>query len=427
MEETYVIDGGHPLTGEVTVGGAKNSVLKLLAAALLAPGRHTLDRVPRIADVDAMLDVLRHLGVRASWQAPNTLTLDVPDEVGTEAPYDLVSRMRASTAVLGPLLARQGRARVAMPGGCNLGPRPIDIHQRGLERLGAEIEVAHGYLEARTSGLQGAHVYLDYPSHGATENLVMAAVLADGRTTIENASREPEIVDLARFLHRMGARISGAGTPVITVEGLPRLAGASHEAMPDRLEAGTYLFAAAAAGGDVTVRGAEPEHLTIVLEKLGEAGMDVEVGEGHVRVTSDGRPRAVDVSTLPYPGFPTDLQPLVVSLLARAPGLSIVTENIFDGRYIFIDELARMGADVRIEGHYAVIRGVDELTGAPVRASDLRAGAALCVAGLAARGVTRVDGTEQIARGYEDLPGSLARLGASIERVPAAAVAAGGG
>ncbi len=411
----------------MSVGGAKNSVLKLLAAALLAPGRHTLDRVPRIADVDAMLDVLRHLGVRASWQATNTLTLDVPEEIGTEAPYDLVSRMRASTAVLGPLLAREGRARVAMPGGCNLGPRPIDIHQRGLERLGAEIDVAHGYLEARTEGLKGADVHLDYPSHGATENLVMAAVLADGRTTIENASREPEIVDLARFLQRMGARISGAGTPMITVEGIPRLAGASHEAMADRLEAGTYLLAAAAAGGDVTVRGAEPEHLSIVLEKLKEAGMELEVGESHVRITSEGRPQAMDVSTLPYPGFPTDLQPLVVSLLARAPGLSIVTENIFDGRYMFIDELARMGADVRIEGHYAVIRGAGELTGAPVRASDLRAGAALCIAGLTARGITRVDGTEQIARGYEDLPGSLVSLGASVERVPAAAVAAGGG
>lgn len=418
MQETYVIEGGRPLEGEVAVGGAKNSVLKLLAAALLAPGRHTLERVPRIADVDAMLDVLRHLGVRASWRDRNALEVEVPDVLGTEAPYELVSRMRASTAVLGPLLAREGRARVAMPGGCNLGPRPIDIHLRGLERLGAEIDVAHGYLEARVDRLRGATVHLDYPSHGATENLVMAAVLAEGRTRIENASREPEIIDLARFCERMGARITGAGTPVISVEGTSRLAGASHEVMPDRLEAGTYLFAAAATGGDVTVRGCEPEYLTIVLEKLREAGMELEVGDGQVRIVSEGRPRAMDVSTLPYPGFPTDLQPLAVALLARAPGLSIVTENIFDGRYMFIDELARMGADVRVEGHYAVIRGVDELTGAPVRASDLRAGAALCVAGLIARGETSVDGTEQIARGYEDLPGRLVRLGAAIESVP---------
>lgn len=422
MPDRYVIEGGHPLHGEVRVAGAKNSALKLLAATLLATGRSRLTKVPRIADVDSMLDVLGHLGVEGRWTGPNEIDVDVPAEPGVEAPYELVSRMRASTAVLGPLVARRGRARIALPGGCNLGPRRIDLHLRGLEQLGAEVSVSHGYLEAVAPRLRGTVVALEYPSHGATENLVMAAVLAEGRTVIENASREPEIEDLTVFLRSMGARIRGAGTPTIEIEGVDELRPATIEVMPDRLEAGTYMFAAAAAGGDVVVRDIRPEHLEIVVEKLRESGIGVEVGDDRVRVVCSGRPVATDISTLPYPGFPTDLMALAVTLLARADGLSIVTENIFDHRFVFVDELVRMGADVHTEGHYAVVRGVPALSGAPVRAPDIRAGAALVVAGLAADGVTVVEDVRHIDRGYERLECRLAGLGAAIRRQAASAL-----
>lgn len=424
MTHAYVIRGGRPLHGEVAVSGAKNSALKLLAAGLLSPGTHTLDRVPDIADVQWFCDVIRHLGCEVERTETGTLRVTVPERLGTDAPYELVSRMRASTAVLGPLLAREGRAHVALPGGCNLGPRRIDLHLRGLEQLGAEISVAHGFLDARCDGLRGAVVHLEYPSHGATENLMMAGVLASGRTVIDNASREPEICDLATFLERMGARISGAGTSRIEIEGVDELRAASLEVMPDRLEAGTFLFCAAATGGDVTVTDLEPAHIEIVLDKLVEAGAIVEVGEDRVRIVSDGRPNPIDLQTLPYPGFPTDLQPLAVVLLCRADGLSIVTENIFDARFFYVDELARMGADVRVEGHYAVVRGTPELTGAPVRAPDIRAGAALVVAGLAATGRTVVEDIVHIDRGHERLESKLQGLGADIERVAAEATAA---
>lgn len=423
MRDCYVIDGGEPLAGHIAVSGAKNSALKVLAASLLASGRTVLDRVPRIADVDVMCDVLRQLGAGVEWTGDRQVTVDVPERLGVEAPYELVSRMRASTAVLGPLVAREGRARVALPGGCNLGPRRIDLHLRGLEQLGATIGVSGGYLEASASRLRGAVVPLDYPSHGATENLLMAGVLAEGVTVIENASREPEIVDLAQLLTSMSARIEGAGTSRIEIEGVDELRPGRLEVMADRLEAGTYLFAAAAVGGDVTVEALEPAHLEMVVEKLRECGMRVETGDTWIRLVSDGHPHACDVSTLPYPGFPTDLQPLAVTLLTLADGLSIVTENIFDGRFMFVDELARMGADVRIEGHYAVVRGVPALSGAPVRAPDIRAGAALVIAGLAAEGRTVVEDVQYIDRGYEDLAASMAVLGARIRRQPAGALA----
>jgi UDP-N-acetylglucosamine 1-carboxyvinyltransferase len=416
MSSIYVIEGGHPLRGEVVCGGAKNSALKLLATTLLAPGESTLRRVPEILDVRHMIDVLRHLGAEVDWTDGHEVRIDVPQELGHEAPYELVSRMRASTAVLGPLIARNGRARVALPGGCNLGPRRIDLHLRGLEQLGAELHVSHGYIEAACSELRGAVVALEYPSVGATENLMMAGVLAHGRTVIENAAREPELVDLAMFLRSMGARIEGAGTAQIEIEGVDELRPATHDVMADRLDAGTFLFAAAATAGDVTVRDMEPSHLEIVLAKLAEAGAEVTTDGNAVRLVGPDRPKPVDVSTLPFPGFPTDLQPLIVALLARADGLSIITENIFDGRYMFIDELARMGADVRVEGHYAVIRGVRELEGAPVQAPDLRAGAALVLAGLVAQGRTVVGGLDHIERGYENLDERLRALGASIER-----------
>lgn len=309
-----------------------------------------------------------------------------------------------------------------LPGGCDLGPRRIDLHMRGLEQLGATIDVAHGYLEASCSRLRGGVINLDYPSHGATENLVMAGAVAEGRTIIENASQEPEIVDLVGFLERMGARIAGAGTPTIEIEGVEELHPAVHPVMPDRLEAGTYLFTAAATGGDVTVTAMEPAHLTIVADKLRETGAEIEVGADWMRITGRERPGPVDISTLPYPGFPTDLQPLAVAYLARADGLSIVTENIFDGRFMFVDELARMGADVRVEGHYAVIRGIAGLTGAPVKASDLRAGAALVMSGLTARGTTIVEDVDHIERGYEALDCKLGQLGGAVRRVPSGAL-----
>ncbi|HYZ92025.1 MAG TPA: UDP-N-acetylglucosamine 1-carboxyvinyltransferase [Actinomycetota bacterium] len=418
MSHAYLIEGGRPLHGEVACSGAKNSALKLLAASLLAPGTHTLGRVPDLDDVTGMSEVLRHLGADVTREN-GSLGITVPDKLGTEAPYEFVSRMRASTAVLGPLLAREGRARVALPGGCNLGPRRIDLHLKGLEQLGADIRVVHGFIEASCDRLRGAAINLDYPSHGATENLLMAGVLAEGRTVIENASREPEIVDLAQFLERMGAHVRGAGTNVVEIEGVDGLRAASLDVMPDRLEAGTFLLAARATGGDVTVTSIDPSHLEIVLTKLEETGAVIETGTDRVRIQADGRPKATDISTLPYPGFPTDLQPIAVAMLARADGLSIVTENIFDARFFYTDELARMGADVRVEGHYAVVRGTEELLGAPVRAPDIRAGAALVVAGLAADGRTIVEDIIHIDRGHEDLEGKLAGLGADIRRVSA--------
>ena len=424
MSHAYVIEGGRALHGEVSCSGAKNSALKLLAASLLAPGKHTLSRVPDIADVQWFCDVVRQLGAEVERKKDGALDITVPEELGVEAPYELVSRMRASTAVLGPLLARQGRARVALPGGCNLGHRGMDLHFRGLEQLGAKIVVAHGYIEAEADdGLRGAVVSFEYPSHGATENLLMAGTLASGRTIIENASQEPEIVDLAEFLTKCGASIKGAGTHLIEIDGTDRLTPTTHDVMPDRLEAATFLFGAAAATGDVIVRDMNPDHLRIVLAKLGDMGAKLDIGEDSVRIAMEQRPRPVDISTLPYPGFPTDLQPLVVAVLATSDGLSIVTENVFDSRFNFTDELARMGADIRIEGHYAVVRGVERLTGAPVRAADLRAGASLVVAALGAKGRTVVEDVIHIDRGHERLEEKLTALGADIRRVAAMAPA----
>lgn len=419
MDSAYLIEGGHSLNGEVTCSGAKNSALKLLAASLLAPGERRLSRVPDIADVQCFIDVIRHLGAEVNTDGPGELTVKTPERLGTEAPYELVSRMRASTAVLGPLVAREGHAKVALPGGCNLGTRGIDLHLRGLEALGAEIRVAHGFIEAKSDGLHGANVHFDYPSHGATENILMAGVLARGRTVIDNASREPEICDVADFLQKMGANISGAGTSVIEIEGVDELQAVSFEVMTDRLEAATFLFAALACGGEVVVRDVEPRHLGIVLEKLHEMGAEISTSADSITIRATARPKATDIATLPYPGFPTDLQPVAVTALSRSDGLSIVTENIFDARFFYTDELARMGADIKVEGRYVVVNGVPALTGAPVRAPDIRAGAALVVAGLSAEGQTMVHDLVHIDRGHERLDAKLAGLGASIERVPA--------
>ena len=419
MSQAYLIEGGHPLNGEVACSGAtKNSALKLLAASLLAPGMSVIRRVADVADIRWFADVLRHLGVELTVEGGVAEVL-IPDRLGVEAPYELVSRMRASTAVLAPLLAREGRAKVALPGGDFLGPRPIDLHLRGLEQMGAEIRVAHGFVEATCPQLRGAVIKLEYPSHGATESLVMAGVRAAGRTVIDNASREPEICDLAGFLTRMGAKIEGAGTNTIEIDGVEELRPADYEVMPDRLEAATFLFAAATTGGDVTVRAMQPSHLDIVLKTLEKVGASMDVGTDHVRIRCEGRPKALDISTLPYPGFPTDLQPMAMALLTLADGTSIITENIYDARFFHVDELARMGADVRVERHYAVVRGVPELTGAQVRAADVSAGAALVIAGLAARGRTVVEDIIHIDRRYENLEGKLSSLGADIRRVEA--------
>jgi UDP-N-acetylglucosamine 1-carboxyvinyltransferase len=413
--ERFIISGGEPLRGSVAAGGAKNSALKIMAATLLAPGTYRIDRVPRIADVETMRKVLGRLGAGAEFDG-DRVTITVPDALGTEAPYDLVRAMRASIIVLGPLLARTGRARVAMPGGCNIGSRKIDLHLRGLERMGAEISFDHGYLDARADGLHAAQIVLDFPSVGATENLLMAAALAKGTTVIENAAREPEIQDLARFLVAMGAEIAGEGTPAIEVTGVAELHAADHRVVGDRIEAGTFLLAGAATRGDVMVTDVDPESLDLVLTKLADAGATVDAGAASVRVALEDRPSPVDFVTLPYPGFPTDLQPQMMVLLASAEGTSIATENVFESRFMFVDELIRMGADIRTEGHHAVIRGRPGMQAAQVHAPDIRAGAALVIAALAAPGESEVTGVGYIDRGYEGFEWKLAGLGGRIRR-----------
>jgi UDP-N-acetylglucosamine 1-carboxyvinyltransferase len=397
------------------VGGAKNSALKLMAAALLAPGVTTLRNVPDISDVAVMAEVLERLGA-AVTRTDHTLTIDATSLTSYEAPYDLVVRMRASTCVLGALIGRLGQAHVAMPGGCNIGSRKVDIHIAGLEQLGVAVSTEHGYIDA-LGPAHGARVALDFPSVGATENLLMASVLADGETVIDNAAREPEIADLAAMLVEMGARIEGAGTPAITVNGVRSLVAVDHAVVGDRIEAGTYLLAGALDSGPVTVTGFDPVHLDIVLQKLEQAGCAVERGADSVTISRTGPVRPADIQTLPYPGFPTDLQAPFMALLALADGGSVITENVFENRFIFADEIARMGADIRIDGHYALIRGVPALSGAPVRSSDLRGGAALVLAGLVAEGRTVVTDVHHIDRGYEGFVEKLGSLGASVRRV----------
>jgi UDP-N-acetylglucosamine 1-carboxyvinyltransferase len=416
--DRLLITGGRRLSGRIAVGGAKNSALKVMAAALLAEGRTELRNVPDIADCRTMAEVLGRLGASVE-RRDDALVIDASGPLERETPYELVRRMRASILVLGPLLARTGRARVAMPGGCNIGRRKIDLHIRGLERMGAEFSYDHGYLVAEAPArLRGAILSLDFPSVGATENLLMASVAAAGTTVIENAAREPELQDLADFLVAMGARIEGVGTPTIEVEGVDAFTPTTHTVIPDRIEAGTFALAACVTLGEVTLGGARADHLDLVLAKLDEAGARVSVEETGVRVAMDERPRAVDLVTLPYPGFPTDLQPPMMALLATAEGTSILTENVFESRFMFVDELNRMGADIRTEGHHAVVRGVERLSSAPVRALDLRAGAALILAALGADGVTEIADVGHVDRGYEDIDSKLSAIGAEVSRQP---------
>jgi UDP-N-acetylglucosamine 1-carboxyvinyltransferase len=411
-----VVRPNGPLEGTIQVGGAKNSALKLMAASLLAEGEYHLRNVPTITDVDYMAELLTWMGVVVSRPAPHEVILRRGAEVGNEAPYELVERMRASIVVLGPLLGRTGRARVAMPGGDDFGSRPIDMHLAGLEQMGASFEVRHGYIEATADQLLGARIVLEFPSVGATENLLLAAVLAKGTTVIENAAREPEIADLAAFLNTMGAIVVGAGSSTIEIEGVEDLEAADHTVIPDRIEAATYLAAVALAGGEVTIEGARPDHMDMFIQKLGDMGVRIAPSSSGLWALQNRRLKSVDVSTLPYPGIATDYKPLFVTMLSVADGIAIVTENLFAGRFRYVSELIRMGADIRTEGRHAVVRGVDRLSGAPVRASDIRAGAALVVAGLAAEGETIVADAEHIDRGYEDLPGRLRSLGAHVSR-----------
>jgi len=415
QNDRLLVQGGRPLSGSVQLSGAKNSALKLMAASLLADEPSTIRNVPRIADVRTMTEMLRSLGAVVDVDG-DELRIDPSGPLSGQAPYDLVRAMRASIIVMGPLVARLGRASIPMPGGCNIGPRRIDFHLRGLQRLGAQVEIEHGFIEVRCDGLRGAVVALDYPSVGATENLLMAATAAAGETVIENAAREPEIVDLCKFLMSMGAVIEGAGTSSIHVEGGHSLHGATHVVIADRIEAGTYLIAGAATRGDVTVVGLNPMHLEIFLQKMRAAGVQIEESDRAIRARYAGRIRPTDISTLPHPGFPTDLQAQIMVLLSLAEGTSIVTENVFENRFVVVEELNRLGAGITTSGHHAVIAGPRALTGTVVEAPDLRGGAALVIGGLVAEGTTEIRGVEHIDRGYENLAAKLSALGADIRR-----------
>ncbi len=418
--ERFRVVGGARLAGEVRVAGAKNSVLKLMAATLLAPGRSVVRDVPDILDVAIMSELLKRLGCEVDHErAAGSVTVNVPDVLEHRADYDLVRRMRASINVLGPLVARCGAAEVALPGGDAIGSRPLDFHVAGLVKMGATVENEHGYIVATAPrGLRGAMIYLDFPSVGATENLLAAAVLADGVSVIDNAAREPEIVDLCLMLTSMGAVIEGVGGSTLEITGVPQLTPTDHTTVPDRMVAGTWAFAAAMTRGDVSIHNARADHLELPLDKLANAGAMVERNEQGFRVVMEGRPTAVDVVTLPYPGFPTDLQPMVLALNAVANGAAMVTENVYEARFMFVNELIRLGADLRTDGHHAVVRGKERLSAAPVEATDIRAGAGLVLAGLCADGVTVVEHAYHVDRGYPGFVGDIVRLGADVVREP---------
>jgi UDP-N-acetylglucosamine 1-carboxyvinyltransferase len=417
MSERFRIVGGAHLKGEVHVPGAKNSVLKLMAATLLAPGKNTITNVPDILDVEIMIELLERLGCNVN-RMQGKVEIDVPEVPEHRADYELVRKIRASINVLGPLTARVGAADVALPGGDAIGPRPLDIHIKGLEALGAKVHIEHGYIVTEVpNGLTGTKIDLDFPSVGATENIMMAAVLAKGTTTIDNAAREPDIVDIGNFLIEMGAKISGLGSTTITIEGVTKLNPATHATLPDRIIAGTWAFAAAITQGDITIKGARADHLEIPLEKLTNAGAVVTTKADGIRVHMERRPKAIDVATLPYPGFPTDLQPMVVAMNAIAEGDAIVTENVFQGRFMFVNELGRLGAKVTVDGHHAAITGVNQLSGAPVVATDIRAGVGLVLAGLVSDGETIVEDAFHIDRGFPNFAEQLQALGADVKRI----------
>lgn len=416
--EKLVIHGGKPLQGTVRVSGAKNAVLPIIVASMLGTTQSTLTEIPKLADVHTVCDVIASLGVHIEHPERDTLVIDAHELTSTTAPYDLVRRMRASFLVMGPLLARKGRAQISLPGGCSIGARPIDLHLKAFEAMGAVINLENGDIEATApNGLKGAQIYLDFPSVGATENILMAASMADGKTVLENAAEEPEIVDLATYLNSMGANIRGAGTNVIRIEGVKELHGANHAVIPDRIEAGTFMVGAAMTQGNVFVENAISGHLKPLISKLKEVGAEVQEEIDGIRVIGHEPLRPADIKTLPYPGFPTDMQAQFMALTTICQGTSVVTETVFENRFMHVDEFKRMGAKIRIEGRSAIVEGVPRLKGASVNATDLRAGAALVLAGLVAEGETEVGYLYHIDRGYDNLVLKLQRLGADIVRV----------
>ncbi|MBI3061862.1 MAG: UDP-N-acetylglucosamine 1-carboxyvinyltransferase [Deltaproteobacteria bacterium] len=419
--DKILIQGGRRLEGEVAVSGSKNAALPLLISSLLTPEKCLYQGIPDLMDIHTTLKLLSRLGVTVEKDGRQAggvgqVALQAGGLSGMEAPYDLVKTMRASFLVLGPLLARFGQARVSTPGGCAIGMRPVNLHLKGLAEMGAEIDLVHGYVEARAKKLRGARIYLDLPSVGATENLMMAGTLAEGTTVIENAAKEPEIEELATVLNKMGARIDGAGGGIVTIEGVGGLHGVSHRVVPDRIEAGTFMVAAALTGGDIAVRGARPDHLDAFVLKLKEAGVGVAVAGDEIRVKGANKPKSVDITTLPYPGFPTDLQAQMMVLMSVSAGVSVITETIFENRFMHALELSRMGADIRLEGNRAIVKGVGSLSGAPVMATDLRASVSLVLAGLVAKGQTEISRVYHLDRGYEHIERKLSRLGADIQR-----------
>jgi len=413
--EKIIVRGGARLHGNVTVSGSKNAILPIIAASLLADGECHLYDIPKLADVSTISEVIRSLGA-AVQMAGNELVIKTDRITNSEAPYEYVRQMRASFLVMGPLLSRGGRARISLPGGCAIGTRPIDLHLKGFEAMGARIVTGHGFIEAEADGLVGGKVYLDFPSVGATENIMMAACLAKGTTIIENAAEEPEVVDLANFLNAMGATVKGAGTNIIKIEGVDRLTGTEHTVIPDRIEAGTFMVAAAITGSDVLIENVIPDHVKPVAAKLKESGVILEETETAIRVVGTGPIQSVDIKTLPYPGFPTDMQAPFMALMTIGSGTSVVSETVFENRFMHVDELKRMGANIKIEGHTAIVKGVGHLTGAPVKGTDLRAGAALILAGLAAEGETEIGCIHHIDRGYENIVEKFRGLGAEIWR-----------
>ena len=415
MDRILVRPSG-PLSGDVKINGAKNSALKLMAACTLAQGTYLLKEVPDITDVQSMAELLRSMGLTVRNLETNQIEIVNPGDITPEAPYEQVEKMRASIVVLGPLVSTYGKARVALPGGDDFGPRPIDMHLKGLEALGVRFSSEHGYIEAEAERLTGSRIVLDFPSVGATENIMMAAVRAQGETIIENAAREPEIADLAAFLNRMGAKVLGAGSSTVSIQGVDNLVAVEHTVIPDRIEVATYLSAVGIAGGEINLLGARADHMDMLCQKLGEMGMRISSDSTGLWAMASKGLQSVDLATLPYPGLATDYKPFLVAMLSVADGVGIVTENLFSGRFRYVDELIRMGAEIRTEGHHAVIRGVPKLSGAPVRAHDIRAGAALVTAALKADGETEIRDPHHIDRGYEDLVGKLKSLGANIDR-----------
>ena len=416
--QSFLIEGGKKLRGNVRINGAKNAALPIIAGALLAEGSSVIENVPKLLDIYTMIEVISHLGAKVEFTEDGRLFIDPTGLDQYIAPYGLVKKMRASILVMGPLLARLGKAKISLPGGCAIGPRPVDLHLLGFKTLGADVHFDKGYIYAEVEKFRGNYIYLDFPSVGATENIMMAAVLADGETIIENAAREPEVVDLANFLNKMGANIEGAGTDLIKIRGVKSLKGVNnHKVISDRIEAGTFMIAAAITKGDVLLEDINPEFLHAVIVKLRSIGIEVREFENSIHVLGNNGIHAVDIKTMPYPGFPTDMQAQMMSLLSVSDGISIITENIFENRFTHVGELKRMGADIRIEGHSAIVKGVECLSGAEVTAHDLRAGASLIIAGLVSDGTTKVNGVYHIDRGYEGIEKKLNALGAHIKRV----------